>query len=276
MPGTVSPPTMPHHGLAQQRRRDVWSGRTCGVAVPATGSEAGFRLRVAHNWLVPTHWTERSSATMRTKLPDPIDVPWTMKPLASAETAVDRLPDGRIRFSIRHDIVADVTPAMIVWWLKNMNGDVEIGGRVVPRYRAWHPRDHVAVTYVRKATDGSNMGPGSVVRIQEHFQRRPDYAIDIVERVTRLDEGGFTHINFRGGIEVARMEYSFRPVDGGTLYENCLIVGVKVPVVRRVFNRVVRPLVLSDAMGRAWLLHNVEEVGNLQFFLPELYERSHN
>jgi hypothetical protein len=29
---------------------------------------------------------------------------------------------------------------------------------------------------------------------------------------------------------------------------------------------------LPDAMGRRWLLHNIEEVGNLERFLPELHE----
>lgn len=53
-----------------------------------------------------------------------------------------------------------------------------VGGRLVPRYRAWHPRDHLAGRHAR----------------------------------------------------------------------------------------------LADEMGRAWLRHNVVEVGNLQFFLPQLYE----
>jgi hypothetical protein len=203
-------------------------------------------------------------------LPDPLDVPWTMKPLDSAETKLELLPDGRLRCSIVHDVVRDVTPAMIVWWLKNMDGDVEIGGRMVPRYRAWHPRDHVAVRYARRADDGSNMGPGSRVHIREQLGRT--WRVDIVDDVLRLDEGGFVHVNRRLGMEVARMEYTFERVPGGTRYVNCLIVGARAPIVRTVFNRVVRPRLFPDDMGRAWLLHNVEEVGNFQFFLPSLYE----
>jgi hypothetical protein len=33
----------------------------------------------------------------------------------------------------------------------------------------------------------------------------------------------------------------------------------------------IRRRAFTEAMGRAWLKHNVEEVGNLEFFLPALY-----
>jgi len=32
-------------------------------------------------------------------------------------------------------------------------------------------------------------------------------------------------------------------------------------------------MIFSDLMGPAWLRHNVEEVGNFERFLPELYAR---
>lgn len=200
----------------------------------------------------------------------PLEVPWTMKPLESAETKLERLPDGRLQCSIVHDLIRDVTPEMIVWWLKNMDGDVEIGGQPVPRYRAWHPRDHIAVRYARLAADGSNMGPGSRVHIRECLGRT--FPVDIVDDVLRLDPGGFVHVNRRLGTEIVRMEYSFERVPGGTRYSNRLIVGARLPMVRHLFNGVVRPQLFPDEMGKAWLVHNVEEVGNLQFFLPALYE----
>jgi hypothetical protein len=195
-----------------------------------------------------------------------------MKPVESAQTSVTRLADGRMRFGIVHDVIRDVTPEMIVWWFKNMDGDVTIAGRSIPRYRAWHPIDHVALEYLRPAHDGSNMGPGSSMRIHEFFQAKPEYEVRIVERVIRLDPGGFVHVHERAGIEVARMEYTFTRVDAGTLYENCLIVGMRAPILRVPFNALVRPRVLSDAMGRAWIRHNIEEVGNWEFFLPGLYD----
>jgi hypothetical protein len=38
-------------------------------------------------------------------------------------------------------------------------------------------------------------------------------------------------------------------------------------------NRFVRPRLFPDDKARAWLRHNVEEVGNFEFFLPELYAK---
>jgi hypothetical protein len=204
---------------------------------------------------------------------EPIEVPWTMKPLASAETKVEILPDGRFACSIVHDVLRDVTPRMLVWWLSHMDGDVEIGGRSIPRYRAWHPRDHIAVRYARKAPDGANMGVGSRVHIREVFARNPAWQVDIVDDVVRLDEGGFCHVNHRAGVEVFRMEYTFEAVPGGTRYRNRLVAGMHAPLLRVPFNALVRPRLFPDEMGRAWLTHNVEEVGNFQFFLPELFER---
>lgn len=81
------------------------------------------------------------------------------------------------------------------------------------------------------------------------------------------------HANLRAGVEVARRENTFERVDGGTLYGNCLIAGMQLPFVRRPFNALVRPRLFSDDIGRAWLRHDVEEVGNLQLFLPDSYER---
>jgi hypothetical protein len=208
-------------------------------------------------------------------LPDPIEVPWTMKAVDSAETRVETLPDGRLCCSIVHDLVRDVTPRMLVWWFNHMDGDVEIGGRRVPRYRAWHPRDHVAVRYARKAADGANMGPGSRVHIRECFARNPAWTVDIVDDVLRLDERGFVHANRRLGVEVFRMEYTFERTPAGTRYVNRLVAGAHAPAVRGVFNSVLRPRLFPDEMGRAWIRHNVEEVGNLQYFLPALFEAEH-
>lgn len=196
-----------------------------------------------------------------------------MKPRDSAATAVEHLPDGRIKWSIVHDTLAGVTPSMIVWWLNHMDGDVEIGGTTMARYRAWHPRDHVAVTYVKKSDAGTNMGVGSKVRIQEYFARNPEHRVDVVDDVLRLDEGGFVHVHEVAGIELARMEYTFAKTPGGTRYENCLIVGMSAPVIAAPFNGVVRPRLFSDEMGDAWVTHNIEEVGNLEHFLPGLFAK---
>ena len=43
---------------------------------------------------------------------------------------------------------------------KELEGDMELEGVRHPRYRVWHPRDHVVFRYVSRPTGGA--GPGAV------------------------------------------------------------------------------------------------------------------
>ncbi|MGQ0656130.1 MAG: DAPG hydrolase family protein [Betaproteobacteria bacterium] len=193
-----------------------------------------------------------------------------MKDLASAETEFRTLDDGRLYLRIRHDVLRGVTPRMLVWWFSNLEGDIELDGRVWPRYQIWHPIDHVSIRYVRRRPDGS-VGPGAQLHIREVFGGNPDYLVDIVSTIEKLDETGFVHGPSLLGTQMARLEYRFTPVQAGTLYENSITIGPRLTAARGLFNTLIRPRVFSDDKARAWLKHNVEEVGNLQYFLPGLY-----
>lgn len=209
------------------------------------------------------------------KLPDPLDIPWIRKPLESAETAVTVLRDGRLKLWISHQVLRGVTPAMLVWWFGNIEGELEIAGKRVPRYRAWHPIDHIAFRCVKRRSDGS-IGPGAVFHIHESFARNPKWIVDIHTTVEKLDETGFIHGPRKLGLKVAHMEYEFAAVAGGTQYTNWLVAGIEVPVIGRLLNRVIQRALFPDDRARAWLTHNVEEVGNFESFLPELYAREVN
>jgi hypothetical protein len=207
---------------------------------------------------------------MAVTIPPPLEIPWTRKPLASAETEVSVLPDGRIKLWIRHDIVRGVTPPMLAWWFRHIEGEMTIAGQRVPRYRAWHPLDHIAFRYARCCPDGS-IGVGAVFHITEAFARNPKWLIDIDTVVEKLDDTGFIHGPRHFGLKVAHMEYVFDPVTGGTRYTNWLIAGLDAPLAGRVVNPPIRRLLFPDDRARAWLTHNVEEVGNFESFLPALY-----
>jgi hypothetical protein len=205
-----------------------------------------------------------------TDLPDPIPVPWTMKPLSSAVTKLDVDDRGRMHASIVHDVLHGVTPAMLAWWFRNLSGTVDIEGRPYPRYRVWHPLDHVEHRYV--VTPPSGTGPGSVFLIHEVLGRDPAYRVKVHTRVERLDEGGFSHRPRVHGISgLVRMDYTFARVPGGTRYENSITIGMHAPRWLRGINTALRTLAFDEAHARAWLKHNVEEVGNLEHFLPGLY-----
>ena len=208
----------------------------------------------------------------RIELPEPIEVPWQMKPLASAASGLETLDDGRLHLWIRHDVIHGVTPEMILWWFQHMDGEMEVEGKRYPRYRVWHPRDHIAHRYVKR-TPGA-IGPGAVFHIHEAFDRNPDWVIDTLTDIDKLDVEGFRHRPRALGLHPVVMDYSFKRVPGGTLYENSLVLGFASKAARPL-NTLLRRARFPDAKGLAWLRHNVEEVGNFEFFLPQLYASEH-
>jgi len=205
-------------------------------------------------------------------IPTPLAVPWQLKSADSAKAWVNELPDGRVQYCIEHQVIKGVSPAMIVWYLNHMTDMTEVDGRSVQQYRLWHPIDHIALTYIKPATDGRNFGPGAQVRIQEAFQANPRHSIDIKATIEFLDETGFAHHENFAGMRAARMHYSFTETEEGTLYKNSLTAGVEgSSLIARFVNTFVLPRVFSREKGQAWIRHNIEEVGALECFLPQLY-----
>ncbi len=227
--------------------------------------------------LIISSWGGRDNFAAMTALPEPIPVPWTMKPLASAETKLEWLDDGRMQLSIVHDLLHGVTPEMLVFWFKNMRGTLEVEGKPYPRYRVWHPLDHVEHRYVKTPAGGD--GVGSVFRIHEVMGRDPRNTVNVLTDVVRLDDGGFGHRpRFLGMSGLVAMDYTFERVAGGTRYENSLTVGIsRLPRRLRRLNRTLlqRAGVFDEERGRAWLKHNVEEVGNFEHFLPRLFAQGY-
>ncbi len=203
-------------------------------------------------------------------LPEPLALPMPLRPLASADTVAEKLPDGRIRYSIRHDVLRGVTPRMLAWWFANLEGDIAFGGQRYNRYRFWHPRDHVHISYARRRPDGT-VGPGAILRLIEVLGRDERFVVDTRSHIERLDEGGYVHNpEFHGRTGFARMEYRFERVAGGTLYENCLIIGATGTLLSLATPLIAR-FAFTAAKGQAWFRHNVEEVGQFEHFLPHLY-----
>lgn len=199
----------------------------------------------------------------------PIEVPWSLKSVESAESGLERLAGGRRRFWIRHELLRGVTPPMLLHWFRHLEGEMTLAGRRVERYRVWHPRDHVAVRYAQRCPDGG-IGPGARIHIRELFGAKPENAIDVIATIERLDLGGFVHVDHVLGVAVGRMSYRFTPVEGGTLYENELVVGFESRALSALNGMAGR--FFSDEKGRAWIRHNIEEVGAFEQFLPALYE----
>lgn len=209
---------------------------------------------------------------MKRQAPEPLDIPWICKPIESAQSGIEILADGRIRCWIVHELLREVHPKMLVWWFQHLEGDVAIGGERYNRYRVWHPRDHVAIAYSRRNPDNT-IGVGCVIHITEMLGANPDYLVDIHTEITRLDEGGFAHRPRFHGLRLARMDYEFTQAPEGTLYRNSLTVGVE-GTFGRPINALIRRFLFDEARGLAWIKHNIEEVGNFESFLPQLYAAS--
>jgi hypothetical protein len=209
-------------------------------------------------------------ASTKWKLLAPRPFNWTMKTLDSAETGVKTLDDGRLELTIRHDILKGVTPAMLGWWFRNIEGVMEHMGQTYPRYLIWHPIDHIHYEVARWAPDGT-AGPGARFHLVEAFGGNPNYLVNSVADILKNDDTGITLSVRKFGLELMRLEHTFTPVPEGTLYASTMHVGTKALLARFLVNRLIRSRFFTEAMGRAWLKHNVEEVGNLESFLPALY-----
>jgi hypothetical protein len=206
----------------------------------------------------------------RLALPPPRHLPWPLKPVESARTSLGYDEFGRMVMHIRHDPLKGLTPEMIAWWFANIGGDMEVGGAPLNRYLVWHPFDHIHWELARPGPDG-RAGAGARFRIVEAFGRNPDFYIDVTETVTRLDATGITLVGDRLGLQVTRLNHDFAAVDGGTQYVSTLTIGTASPGLGAVVNPLIQNGIFTEAMGHAWLKHNVEEVGLLEHIVPRIY-----
>lgn len=172
--------------------------------------------------------------------------------------------------TIEHDLLKGVTPRMVEWWFRNIGGHMEIGGQRLDNYLVWHPFDHIRWELARPAP-GGGAGKGAKFRIVEMFNANPDFYIDVVEEVIRLDETGITLVNRTPGFEITRLNHDFSAAEDGTLYRSTLTIGPAAPLVRNIVNPFFHRFVFTEGMGHAWLRHNVEEVGALEHILPRCF-----
>ncbi|HRH46685.1 MAG TPA: hypothetical protein PKY82_33885 [Pyrinomonadaceae bacterium] len=207
---------------------------------------------------------------MKIENPKPLKINWLRKSVESAKSGMETLPDGRFRCWIEHEIINGVTPKMLVWWFSHLEGEVEIKGKKYNRYRVWHPEDHVFLEYAKRNPDGK-IGVGSVIHLAEMLNANPKYLIHIYTKIKKLDETGYIHQPSMHGLKIAQMDYEFEAVENGTLYKNSLTIGFT-GLLGKIFNPLIKKFIFDEARGKAWIRHNIEEVGNFEFFLPKLYQ----
>lgn len=199
----------------------------------------------------------------------PRELPWPLRDVNSAETSLTYDDDGRMRLNIEHEVLRGVTPKMLVWWFNNIEGTMELNGKQVPRYHVWHPIDHIDF-WVTKRSPSGKVVPGTEFHIVEAFGGNLDHLVNNVSVIEKLDETGFIHGPQMFGSKFAHMAYTFHATEAGTLYKNFMVIGPQTPLLKQAVN-LARPWLFTEEKGRAWLKHNVEEVGLLEHFLPRLF-----
>jgi len=204
----------------------------------------------------------------RLPVPAPRRIIHPLRAVTSAVVSVQELPNDRRRVTIDHQPLNGVTPDMLLWWFENIAGTMPYDDGVVDRYLVWHPVDHIRWELARPSPGGGAQ-EGARFRIVEAFGARPEYYVDSVERVEKLDETGIRLVRRVLGVKVFELSHTWSRCDGHTHYVSVMEIGA----VTRVFgllNRYLTRSLFPARMADAWIVHNVEEVGLLEHILPAL------
>ena len=143
-------------------------------------------------------------------------------------------------------------PAQLLWWFHNIGGTMRYGDQVLPRYLVWHPLDHIHWELDRPDPHGGT-GEGARFRIVT---------------VEKLDHTGIRLVRRLAGVPVLQLEHTWSPGDGRAHYVSVLDVGARARLSAPV-NRYLTSRVFPESLLRAWVVHNIEEVGILEHLLPE-------
>jgi len=192
---------------------------------------------------------------------------YPLRPVESATVRFADAPHHRRRVTIDHRPLADVTPEMLLDWFTHLGETMAYGGAVIDRYLAWHPIDHIRWELARPAP-GGGAAEGARFRIVEAFGGRPEFKVDVVDRVEKLDQTGIRLVQRLAGIPIFQLEHTWSAGSDGVHYVSVMDVGARsrllAPLNRALCRR------FSDEMLRAWVKHNIEEVGQLEYLLPQL------
>ncbi|MEV0283977.1 MULTISPECIES: DAPG hydrolase family protein [unclassified Kribbella] len=199
------------------------------------------------------------------QLPEPRPVLWPLRPLGSAAVWTNAT-NGRTVVTIRHSPLSQVTPEMLAWWYGHVPGTMRYAGQIVPRYLVWHPLDHISYE-----TSSAVVEPGTRLHITEALGRDVTKLIDIQVTVETIDTQAAIISKRLFGTCLIRLENEFTPYNGGTRYITRLTLGDTTLLGGVVLNRIAHTRAFPPAKLAAWIRHHIEEVGNLENFLPDLF-----
>ncbi|KAI8468961.1 MAG: hypothetical protein J3K34DRAFT_425419 [Monoraphidium minutum] len=204
-----------------------------------------------------------------------------------------------ITAQVVHDPVPGVTSEMVEWWFNgNVDGDMTLNGAVWPRYLVWHPRDHLSQTTLLPGPVAGN-ATGAAWSIIEFFMSNnatgylrssprgswsANYETFIAITVHQLDRNTLDMritIPYFNTVPLRLLhEWKDVTVDGkpALACTSTMYIGIQPPIDSPFWSLLVNPIVFKIFGGNcpvkaaeAWTKHAIEETGNFQYFLPELF-----
>jgi hypothetical protein len=197
---------------------------------------------------------------------------WDYPKLEEATYSSEILSDGKLLIQIRHPLLKGVTPEMISWWYKNLaSGKYSIQGVKYEFYHLFHLTEHGKTTVVKAATDGSaGMGKGATIYRQERFGK---FLSKGYGRVEEFSQNGFVVTPIMGPLDLGRIEHQFISKEKGTYYTVRTVLGSDLPIIGSVINFYIRNCPFRPEIVQEWIRHQVEEVGSLVNYLPQIYSQ---
>jgi hypothetical protein len=203
-------------------------------------------------------------------LPPPRPMLWPLRPVESADHRITE-DSGQLVITIMHAPLRGVTAEMLRWWYRHVPGTMTYAGETWPRYLVWHPLDHISYDVVRPAPVG-RVGPGAELHIVEALGRDPANKLDIRLRVEEIGEGRAVIAKRVLGTGIVRLENEYADSPAGATYVARMRIGDHGPLGRLLLNHVARHRAFPPRRIQPWIRHHIEEIGNLENFLPELYQ----
>jgi hypothetical protein len=203
------------------------------------------------------------------ELPEPRPVLWPLRPPESAGVSI-MIADGRTTVTIDHAPLSGVTPEMLAWWHGHVPGSMAYAGRIYPRYLVWHPIDHIGYELESPGVAGP-VSPGARLHITEARGLDLDTLIDIQVTVEEISDRAAVITKRLFGTTLVRLEHEFGSTPTGARYVTRMTVGDTTPLARLILNRVAHTRDFPAWKLTPWISHHIEEIGNLENFLPDLF-----
>ena len=202
----------------------------------------------------------------------PRQLPWTVPDHRLAEKGYEYLPDGRIRVITHHLPLPGVTPAMLAWFYQQLPiSTVDLDGTNYPLYHLFHATEHGRLWVVEPAPDGTpGMARGAVIERHEWFG---EYDRQGKALISEFSDQGMTALAHAAGLQIGVVEHRYSVENGETRYTVTATIGSELPVVGWLLNRYLSDRLFTEPMLAEWMRHQVEEVGVLPYFLPQLYRQ---